>query len=131
RIFGMLLIVAALGSDDVVAVARGVAVAEPVEAADDQADREQADQDRADQLADGGAVAVAILLDRLEPGEPVLVGLAVGIVVVGAIVVAHLTSPSRPAKGATYISVAAVTPMMPRPLRTICPIASANAIRAR
>src|SRR5205085_6844957 len=112
RIFGALLIVAALGGDDVVALAGGVAVAEPVEAADDHADREQADQDRADQFADGGAVTVAVLLDRLQPGQPVFVRRAAGVIVVGAIVVAHRSFPFAPRRrGATYISVAAVTPM--------------------
>src|SRR5207237_2772171 len=53
-IFGMLLIVALLSGDDVVAGAALAAIAEPVEPADDDADRDEADDDRGDQLADRG-----------------------------------------------------------------------------
>ena len=74
RIVRDLLVVALLGGDELVVGAGRAAIAEPVEAADDDADRDEADEDRRDQLGDRGAAFVLVLLDRLEPGQPILVG---------------------------------------------------------
>ena len=97
---------------------RLLAIAEPEQAADDQADRDSPIRTEAISLAAPRAVRLSVILfHRFEPGQGGRRRRSSW--VVGADIGHHC------------ISSAAATPMMPRPLRIICPIAEASSRRAR
>src|SRR5690606_11445267 len=100
-------------------------------------DRGEADDHRGDELEGRRPLALVVLFDRLEPGQPVLLRPLDGEAVVGIDLEALARNipglrlaPPRAARH-HCISSTASTPMMARPLRTICPIAAANSSRDR